>query len=72
LQVNPLLELLVEGVGGFELLVYRTTEANVTITNSRGRVQTHRVPFVVTDLKGYLIYLGLPWINACLPKLNYA
>jgi hypothetical protein len=38
LQVNPLLELLVEGVGGFELLVYRTTEANVTITDSRGRV----------------------------------
>jgi hypothetical protein len=72
LQVNPLPELLVEGVGGFELPVYGTTEANVTITDSRGRVQTHRVPFVVTDLKGYPIYLGLPWIDACLPKLNYA
>jgi hypothetical protein len=38
LQVNSLPELLVEGVGGFKLPVYGTIEANVTITDSRGRV----------------------------------
>lgn len=71
LQVNPIPELLAEGVGGSEVAVYGSTVANVAITDSRGRVQTHRVPFVVTDLKRYPVYLGLPWIDACLPKLNY-
>ena len=43
-----------------------------TITDSRGRVETHRIPFVVTDLQRYKLYLGLPWIDAVCPKISYA
>jgi hypothetical protein len=53
LPVNPLLELLAEGVNRSKILVYSTTTAGVTFTDSHGRVQTHRVPFMVTDLRRY-------------------
>jgi hypothetical protein len=72
LTIDPLPELLAEGVNGSEIPVYGTTTAGVTITDSRGRIQTHCVPFVVTDLRRYQVYLGLPWIDAACPKLSYA
>jgi hypothetical protein len=53
LEINPLLKLLAEGVNGSELLVYGTTTAEVNITDSWGKKQTHSIPFVVTDLKRY-------------------
>jgi hypothetical protein len=49
-----------EGVRGVELPIYRTTTTDVAIRDSRGRVQVHRVPFVVSDLKRYQVYLSLP------------
>ena len=60
LQVDPLLKLLAEGVDGGKLTVYGTTTVETTITDSRGRVETHRIPFVVTNLQRYKLYLGLP------------
>jgi hypothetical protein len=71
LEIDPLPKLLAEGVNGSELLVYGTTTAEVNITDSRGKKQTHSIPFVVTDLKRYQLYLGLPWIDAYHPKLSY-
>jgi hypothetical protein len=72
LTVDPLPKLLAEGVNGSEIPVYGTTTADVDITDSRGCVETHRVPFVVTDLRRYQVYLGLPWIDNHNPKLSYA
>jgi hypothetical protein len=53
LEIDPLPKLLAEGVNGSELPVYSTTTAEVNITDSRGKNQTHSIPFVVTDLKRY-------------------
>jgi hypothetical protein len=39
--------------------VYSTTIAETTITDSRGRRETRLLPFVITDLKKYLMYLSL-------------
>jgi hypothetical protein len=72
LTIDPLLELLAEGVNRSEIPVYGTTTAGVTITDSHGRVQTYCVPFVVTDLWRYQVYLSLSWIDAACPKLSYA
>lgn len=71
LVMEPLPSLVAEGVGGTNLSIYGTTTVDMTITDSRGRRETQRVPFVVTDLKRYKVYLGLPWIDACNPKLSY-
>jgi hypothetical protein len=54
------------------MLVYGYTFANVAITDSRGRTETYRVPFLVTDLQRYQMYLGLPWVDAARPRLNFA
>jgi hypothetical protein len=72
LPINPLPNILAEGINGGKLTVYGTAETDVTITDSRGRVKTQRIPFVVADLNRYSLYLGLPWIDYCDPKLNYA
>jgi hypothetical protein len=72
LQVDPLPSLLAEGVNGSSIPVYGTTIVRTTVTDSRGRKDTCNVPFVVTDLQRYKIYLGLPWIDMCQPKVNYA
>jgi hypothetical protein len=72
LTINPLPDLLAEGVNGSEIPVYGTTTAGVTITDSCGRIQIDCVPFVVTDLRRYQVYLSLPWIDAACPKLSYA
>jgi hypothetical protein len=72
LPIDPMPELLAECANGSEMPVYGTTVADIAITDSRGRKETHRVPFVVTDLQRYSMYLGLPWIDATCPKLNYS
>jgi hypothetical protein len=72
LQVDPLRGLLAEGVNGSNLTVYGTATTEVAVTDVRGRVQTHRIPFVVTDLHRYQAYLGLPWIDEHDPKISYA
>lgn len=72
LSVDPLPQLGVEGAGGSQLPVYGITTCDVTITDSRGRQQTHVIPFVVADLRRYKMYLGLPWIDAHNPKMNFA
>lgn len=72
LQVTPLPSLLAEGVNGSNIPVYGTTIVQTTVTDSRGRKETYDVPFVVTDLRRYKIYLGLPWIDMCQPRVNYA
>jgi hypothetical protein len=71
LTVKPLPQMLAEGVNGSELPIYGTTDTDVTITDSRGHKETHKVCFVVTDLKRYKMYLGLPWIDQYDPRLSY-
>jgi hypothetical protein len=72
LQVDPLPSLLAEGVNGGSIPVYGTTTVTMLITDSRGKQEAQEVPFVVTDLRRYPVYLGLPWIDAYQPQLNYA
>jgi len=72
LQVDPLPQLLAEGVNGSSIPVYGTTTVKTTITDSRGKKESSKIPFVVTDLRKYKMYLGLPWIDQCQPKVNYA
>jgi hypothetical protein len=50
LKVTPLPKILAQGANGSKLTVYGTTTASVDVTDSRGRMQNHRIPFVVTDL----------------------
>jgi hypothetical protein len=40
--------------------------------DSRGRVEMHRIPFVVADLRRYKMCLGLGWIDQCNPKISFA
>jgi hypothetical protein len=50
LKVTLLLKILAQGANGSKLIVYGTITASVDVTDSRGRVQNYRIPFVVTDL----------------------
>jgi hypothetical protein len=50
LKVTLLLKILAQRANRSKLIVYSTTTASVDVTNSRGRMQNHRIPFVVTDL----------------------
>jgi hypothetical protein len=70
--VDPLPSLLAEGVNRGNIPVYSTTTVTVLITNLRGKQEAQEVPFVVTDLRRYPVYLSLPWIDAYQPRLNYA
>lgn len=70
--MEPLPKLLAEGVNRTNVPVYGSTVATVEITDSRGHVEAHRIPFVVTDLKRYPLYLGMPWVASCNPKMNFA
>jgi hypothetical protein len=72
LKVEPLPDLLAEGVSGDKLTIYGTANANMLIQDSRGRTEVQLVPLVVCDLRRYKVYLGLPWIDSCDPKINYA
>jgi hypothetical protein len=72
LIVEPLPNFLAECANGSEISIQGITTADVTITDSRGHKETHRVPFVVTDLRRYQVYLGLPWIDSANPRLNYS
>jgi hypothetical protein len=63
LQVDKLLSLIAEGINSGRLSIYRSTTVDITITDSQGRIKTHRIPFVVADLKQYKMYLGLGWID---------
>ena len=60
LQVDPLPSLIAEGVNGGSIPVYGTTTVTMMITDSRGKQEAQEMPFVVTDLKRYLVYLSLP------------
>ncbi|KAH6480324.1 hypothetical protein HBI55_254530 [Parastagonospora nodorum] len=70
LEVTPLTGFLAEGVGEGNLTIYGTTVADVVVIDSRGKKENHEIPFVVTDLKRYPIYLGLPWVDEHNPKIN--
>jgi hypothetical protein len=50
LKVTLLLKILAQRANRSKLTVYSTTTASVDVTNSRGRMQNYRIPFVVTDL----------------------
>ncbi|KAF2726431.1 hypothetical protein EJ04DRAFT_530282, partial [Polyplosphaeria fusca] len=71
LVVDSVPKLLAETVNGSEIPIYGTTSDMVTITDSRGNSRTHEVPFVVAYLRRYKVYLGLPWIIARNPKMNF-
>lgn len=71
LVVDPLPHLMAEAANGGSMAVYGTTVAHVTVTDSRGHHMEQDIPLVVTDLQGYKMYLGLPWIDEFNPKLRY-
>jgi hypothetical protein len=71
LKIEPLPKVIPRSPNGSNYTVYGGTVADVRIVDSRGREQTHRIPFVVTDLKGPPVFLGLPWIDQFNPKLNF-
>jgi hypothetical protein len=72
LEVESLPWLKARAANGDGMTVYGYTVANVHILDSRGRQQTHQIPFVVSNLARYPIYLGLPWIDDQNPKMNIA
>ena len=72
LEIRPIPNLLAEGLGGSEITIHGTTIADLDITDSRGRTKRQSVPFVVAEIKHYQVCLGLPWIDAYLPKVNLA
>jgi hypothetical protein len=53
LHIDTMPKLLAECANGSEMPVYGTTVVDVAIADSRGRIETHRIPFVVTDLRRY-------------------
>jgi len=71
LVVEPLPEIIPKSPNGVGYTVYGCTFADVRIVDSRGREQTHQIAFVVADLTGPQLYLGLPWIDRFNPKLNF-
>jgi len=71
LVLEPIPEVIPLSPNGSGYTVYGCTIADVRIVDSRGREQTHAIPFVVADLKGPPMYLGLPWIDQFDPKLNF-
>lgn len=71
LRVASLPNVMAEALSGAEFKIYGTTEVTMRITDSRGRTKEHVVPFVVAEIKHYQVCLGLPWIDAHLPKISY-
>jgi hypothetical protein len=49
----PIPELLAKAANSSEIPIYSITTADITITDSRERKETHVVPFVVADLQRY-------------------
>ena len=72
LRVTPIPDLSAEGLGGSEIQLYGTTTVTMELTDSRGRSKLQVVPFIVGEIKHFQICLGLPWIDACQPKITYA
>lgn len=72
LSVEPLSELLAKAANGTRITVYGTTVVDLDVRDTRGRVQTHHQAFIVVDMEQYPVYLGMPWIEAYNPKLNFA
>jgi hypothetical protein len=50
LKVTLLLKILAQEANRSNLIVYSTTTTSVDVSNSRGRMQNYRIPFVVIDL----------------------
>lgn len=71
LKIDPVANVVAEAANGSAINLYGMTEAQVTITDSRGREQVHDVALVVADLPRQQIYLGLPWIDSCDPTISY-
>ena len=60
LHVERLPRLVAEWVNGGKLTIYSVTTVDTYIVDARGRKEMHQVPFIVTDLSRYKIYLGMP------------
>lgn len=71
-SVTPLTEVLAKAANGSKMRVHGTAILEVELTDSRGRKELHTVPFVVADISGYDMFLGLPWFDEADPKLNVA
>ena len=71
IQVRPLSRLMAEAANGTKMTIYGTASVNVIVIDSRRRRRKHLIPFVVADIPKFPMYLGLPWIDAENPKLNY-
>jgi hypothetical protein len=60
LIVKPLPNFLAECANRSKISIQSITTADITITDSQGHKETHQVPFIVTDLQRYQVYLSLP------------
>lgn len=72
LKLQPLPSLEAEAANGSSIPIDGATTVEVAVTDARGRVRHQMVPFVVCALRKFPVYLGLPWIDAYNPKLNFA
>jgi hypothetical protein len=71
LKKEPVPKLLAEAVNGSNMTIYGLTEAEVNLRDSRGKERVQWIDFVVTDLHRHQMFLGLPWVDAYQPKLNF-
>jgi hypothetical protein len=56
---------------GSTLTMYGVSEVSITLYDAKGQLRTETVPFLVTDLRKYPIYLGMPWVSDVNPMLDY-
>jgi hypothetical protein len=71
LQVEPLPTALAKFINGSSATVYGITNINITVQDSRGKHHTTMAPFVVMESVYDSIILGMPWLEAVNPRVNY-
>jgi hypothetical protein len=71
LDMIPLPEMLLNAANGTSMTLYGTVTTTVTVLDSKGHKLTTDVTFVVSDLEGYDIYYGMPFLEKHNPTLNF-
>jgi transposase InsO family protein len=59
------------GVAGHPLHIYGLAQAPVTAVDKRGASGTHTMPFISTNLKGFDVILGMPWLREVDPSVSW-
>jgi hypothetical protein len=72
IQWKPLLSSMnATGPNGSPMTIYGIAEASMTLLDTKGRVLTQMIPFLVADVRQYPIYLGMPWIQDTNPVMDF-